>query len=274
MASGAVFASLVRIETHGANEETSLQERARRDGDAALVPCRHHPERKHRHEQERPGCEPTSVDLPAQRSSAEEPPRRDKESVFDEVRCGEGREQPREACMAHVFGHARSRRRAQEPDVFEGFVMETLFDHVRAYLSRKRHSFEKCVDFCGNVAFDVLLECLPDALSRKRMDAGIFVEHTEATAGSAHHEQESVVRDANDGGPGSREESVELRVRQAQRLRFYAEPCRRGVEPLMKLFGVFFGWGCVRRVIDMRDMQDVPAETRFPGERVQSLESA
>ena len=190
MPAGAVFARLVRIETHGANEEASLQKRARRDGDAALVPCRHHPERKHRHEQERPSREPTRVELPAQRSTTEEPPRRDKESVLDEVGCGEGREQSREACVAHVFGDARSKRCAKEPDVFEGLAVETLFDHVRphAAASGKRHPFEKCVDFRGNAFFDVLLERLPDAFSRQRVDAGIFVEHTEPAARRAHHE--------------------------------------------------------------------------------------
>ena len=84
-----------------------FKKRARRDGDAALVPCRHHPERKHRHEQERPSREPTRVELPAQRSTTEAPPRRDKESVLDEVGCGEGREQSREALRG-----ARLRRRS------------------------------------------------------------------------------------------------------------------------------------------------------------------
>ena len=61
--------------------------------------------------------------------------------------------------MAHVFGDARSGRCAKEPDVFEGLVVETLFDHVRAYptASRKRHPFEKRVDFRGDALFDVLL---------------------------------------------------------------------------------------------------------------------
>ena len=94
------------------------------------------------------------------------------------------------ACVAHVFGDARSKRCAKEPDVFEGLAVETLFDHVRphAAASGKRHPFEKCVDFRGNAFFDVLLERLPDAFSRQRVDAGIFVEHTEPAARRAHHE--------------------------------------------------------------------------------------